>query len=535
VAQLRDLGAEKGLAALTAAPHEALAPLVGAVGHSPKLIELVVGLGNWDRRREVAGRLPRNLRLAQDALLADAFERLRATPGALELVQQVGVFVPSADFAALRAVAENNLPKEKGADFDDALAAACATALLSRAPDPGGTLRYRLHPLVARYLDATDALRPPDDLLAAARRAHAAYFAEFAAPRWDMKKDENRAALDGEWENLQAGWREAEALHQAALAAGDAGGAREAAGWVKDYAMGLRDFVNLRGFWTEGRALLEAGVAAARQVGDKALEELLMCDQARLFRYLGNPQQARRLYEQSLNIRQKPKDTSNKARALHELARLDSQEGNGAAARARYEESLAIKRRIGDVQGEAATLHALARLDAQAGHRATARARYEKSLAIKRHIGDVQGEAATLHQLANLDVQAGDIVAARSRYEQSLVLERRIGDVQGEARTLRNLGHLDRTVGDRSKARHLYEQSLDLFRRCGDVEGEASVQRTLGTLLCEEEAWTEGLAMLRAAVATYTQLEMPRELGRVRKELARYERKTPPGVRDTGG
>jgi hypothetical protein len=116
---LRKLSPEKGLAALAQDNDAALSPLVNAVHRNPYMIEILLGLGDIVRIRETPARLPTDLRHAQDALLADAFARLRATPGALELVQQVGVFVPSADFAALRDVAGANLPR--GAYFDDAL------------------------------------------------------------------------------------------------------------------------------------------------------------------------------------------------------------------------------------------------------------------------------------------------------------------------------------------------------------------------------------------------------------------------------
>jgi hypothetical protein len=88
---------------------------------------------------------------------------------------------------------------------------------------------------------------------------------------------------------------------------------------------------------------------------------------------------------------------------------------------------------------------------------------------------------------------------------------------------------------DPATARPNFEQSLALFRRCGDVEGIASVHMWFGGLLCEEGAWAEGLAMLRAAVATYTRLGMPQELGWGRECLEYYERLAPPGVAGAGG
>ncbi|KYG02166.1 hypothetical protein BE21_55310 [Sorangium cellulosum] len=110
---------------------------------------------------------------------------------------------------------------------------------------------------------------------------------------------------------------------------------------------------------------------------------------------------------------------------LHELAMREAQQGRVDEARTLYERSLELKRRAGDVQGEAPTLHELAVLDAQQGRVDEARALYERALELKRRVGDVQGEAPTLHQIAVLDADQGRVDEARALYERALELERR--------------------------------------------------------------------------------------------------------------
>ncbi len=93
---------------------------------------------------------------------------------------------------------------------------------------------------------------------------------------------------------------------------------------------------------------------------------------------------------------------------------------------------------------------------------------------------------------------------------------------------------MERNAGNITQARAYYEESLALFQELGDALGEANVKLNFGGLLCDEGAWAEGLTMLHAAVATYTRLEMPRELGLAKDTLAQYEQQAPPGVADTG-
>lgn len=508
---------------LVAAPDAELLPLVNAVSRNPKLIELLAARDNYARLRTVVDALPPQINRQRDLLLEDAFARVKAIPGTLTLLQQVPIFVPDANLDALRAVCSHNLPAD--ADFDAALDTTLNTAILS-ADHLSGDARYHLHPLVQDYLQA--AFPTPPQLHAAAEAAHAVYFAQFAQERSDETIVANRDDLTREWENIGIGWRRAQALRLAALQAGDQQEAQRAAMWVVDYGIGLYNFINLRGLWIEGQELLAASVEAARQLGDKANECLLLVWQALFMIRQGENNAALQLCEQSLAISKSEGDIGNEAHALHMKGIVLAQQGDIVGARACFEESLALKRRVGDVQGQGWALYELGVLEVQDGNTDEARARFEEGLIFSRRFGDRQAEAWMLHKLAGLDAQAGNVAGARARYDESLRLKRLIRDTRGEADTLRDLGHLAMQENNWVSARTLYSQSVALFRYIGNAEGEASARVAFGELLCEHGELAAGLAMLGAAVTIFERLGMPRELTETRATLERFELRASP-------
>lgn len=513
---------------LATATFSDLAPLAAAAFYNPKLIELLVGLGDFSRIKEAAARLPSSLRETRQSLLSDAFAILQETPGALILLQYVSIFVPSADYASLQAICGPNLPID--ADLETALDVALSTALLTRnSTSTAGTLYY-LHAIVQGYLSDTAYLRPPDELIDQATAAHSAYFARFTLEHADVNNEVHKAALLVEWENIQVGWRRAEARRQSTFSQRSNKPSNdevlEAARWITEYAMGLRTFVMVYGLWREGQDLLVAGIEAAQQLGnnfDRIALLKLMNNLAWIIGKEGNLARARALYMQSLELCKRDNDIQNAAWALHEIGRIDMLLGDLPTARAEYEQSVHLSGMVSDVQTNTRTLHMLALLEALEGNIPHARYQLEQCLKIQHQISDMYGVALTLHELGTLDAQAGKADEARKRFEVSLQISRQLGNVVEEARNLHTLGCLARAVGQLTEARHNLERSLQMRKQIGDVAGEAETQLELGRLLFNMSHSKEGLAMLHSAVRVYEQLKMPRELAEARSTLQEYE------------
>jgi tetratricopeptide (TPR) repeat protein len=91
-----------------------------------------------------------------------------------------------------------------------------------------------------------------------------------------------------------------------------------------------------------------------------------------------------------------------------------------AEARRLYDESLEIKRRLGNQSGIAITLHELGRLAQNEGKLTEARRLYDESLEIARRLGDQSGIAITLGQLGLLAEDEGDKAEAARLTREAL-------------------------------------------------------------------------------------------------------------------
>ena len=202
---------------------------------------------------------------------------------------------------------------------------------------------------------------------------------------------------------------------------------------------------------------------------------------ARANQTLGNSEEALTQYRSALALAERDAvDEYSHAAVIHNLANMEVQAGNVDEARRLYNESLTIKEAIGDAQGKAATLHALANMEVQAGNVDEARRLYNESLTINETIGDAQGKAATLHELANMEVQAGNVDEARRLYSESLTINETIGNAQGKAATLANLGHLDFAAGDQAEADGHNLEAATILLRIGAVPDALTVIGNLG-------------------------------------------------------
>jgi tetratricopeptide (TPR) repeat protein len=96
-------------------------------------------------------------------------------------------------------------------------------------------------------------------------------------------------------------------------------------------------------------------------------------------------------------------------------------------ARQLYEQSLDRMNRYRDQRGIAANMHNLGRLARQKGDTESARSHYEKSLEINRGLGIPRAIAGDLRGLAAVAEQQGDDTRAGRLYLQALSILRRLG------------------------------------------------------------------------------------------------------------
>ncbi|HEY7340867.1 MAG TPA: tetratricopeptide repeat protein [Ktedonobacterales bacterium] len=244
----------------------------------------------------------------------------------------------------------------------------------------------------------------------------------------------------------------------------------------------LNDYLDLGGHWNTGMRLRSWQLVACRVVGDRRDEGRILNNLGTLARRLGQPDEARRYYEQALAIRREVGDRAGEAVTLSNRGLLADGRGQKAEAKAYYEQALAIQQEIGARSGAGITLNNLGALADDLGQKEQARSYYEQALAILQEVGNRAGEGSTLNNLGELARSLGQLEQARDYYEQALAITREVGNRAMEGTTLNNLGTLTYGLGQPDEARDYYEQALVIRREVGDRAGEGTTLNNLGLL-----------------------------------------------------
>jgi len=436
----------------------------------------------------------------QDMNAADLLKALRSRP--FDVVGPVrAAFDVSYDrltqpqqrlFAALSVFAGPDFSAEAVQSlFDEDLALELGTlvgvSLLRRDQATG---RYSIHPLLKQYargkLEGEDALQ----------LRLAAYYAQFTDAH-DRPTEEHLNAVALDFLNIRGSveWCLARSKGQSAALL------------LTELVFNLEYFLRVRGYWTERVSWGEAGVEAAKLLGNDQRLAIIAGILAIAYYQKGDLERARLGHLDAKDAFQRLKDDSNVAQALHMLGILAQQQGHTDEARNLYQQSLDIRKRLGYQQGIAQSLHNLAVLAQGQGHPDEARDLYQQSLDIKKRLGDHHGIAETLGQLGILAQAQGRTDEAVQLYQQSLDIAKRLGDQQGIARTLHQLGMLAYSQGRTDEAVQLYQQSLDIKKRLGDQRGIASTLTALGLSASGAGNPQEAARLLSEALQAFQRLD----------------------------
>ncbi len=434
------------------------------------------------------------------------------------LLRRLAVFVGGFCPRAAEAVCAGG--EVQSADVPDLLGRLMSRSLLvcDAGPDQA---RFRLLETIRAY--AGDRLEEAGES-AGSRAAHARFYmalaeraeVELAGPRqehWFARLEAERANLRAaiEW-SLGCGQSE----------------------WALRLAGSLVLFWRVRCHFSEGRDLLEAGVAAANG-GAPALRARALWGSGFLAHMIGDDDAAVRRLEECLALFQQPDDVRGRARALLVLGNC-RQFRSDARAVPLLEESARLAREAGDSWCLA---HALALTGfeyASLNQMPSARPFFEEGLRVARSAGDAQGLRFGLLGLGRVALVQGEYGAAEALFEEAMALARRLGEEYIETTALTFLGELALGRGDHERARALHDEalarlgdagppgaSLDLpllsariHHAEGDLRGarcgfEAVIARTekdrtsipalqgLGELAAEEGEPAEAIAVLQSA------------------------------------
>ena len=283
------------------------------------------------------------------------------------------------------------------------------------------TRRYRLHDLMRDF--ARQKLAVEERYEASLR--HARHYLDVLRHCDDLYLKGGDSLMSGlALFDLERGDVEAGLTWAAENAAGDSA----AAGICNDYPDAGVYCFGLRQHPLEWIRWLEAGLAAARRLGDRAGESAHLGNLGVAYRNLGEHRRAITYYEQHLGIAREIGDRRGEGNALGNLGIAYKDLGEYRRAITYCEQHLGIAREIGDRRGEGNALGNLGVAYNNLGEHRRAIEHYGQVLQIARAIGDRQREGYTFWNMSLTIDALGDRKEAIKLAEASLKIKEEIED-----------------------------------------------------------------------------------------------------------
>jgi tetratricopeptide (TPR) repeat protein len=230
----------------------------------------------------------------------------------------------------------------------------------------------------------------------------------------------------------------------------------------------LREFWEVRGFYSEGRAFLEQALTQCAEASTSARASARSATAA-FADWQGDFHRQEELLQEALVMFRQLGDTRGIASSLQGLAWVASRKGASIASIQLLEESVMLLRELGDKEALAWSLNHLADILGTQGEYSRATALFEESLALFKELGNKRGIAACLQQLALwLQAAGGNQTTIHARLEEILALHTELGDKNGMAFYYWISGREALSRGDAATAQAQMEQSLALFQEMGD-------------------------------------------------------------------
>jgi len=243
-------------------------------------------------------------------------------------------------------------------------------------------------------------------------------------------------------------------------------------------------FWAIRGYLGEGSSWLDKLMTLGEEIPNPLRAKIQMASGWLAFEG-GHYEQARRMYEASLNGWRETEELRPIADLLNRLGHTVQQQGDFTNAEIYCQESMRVYEQLGDLHGIALSLNRLGHIAQLQGDFARAATLVEESLMHRRELDDKRGMASCLNALGELARVQGDLDGADGRYRECLALCQELGDKRCVAGVSHNLGHMRQQQGDYENAQALFGEALLLYQ---EMEHEEGVALTLGGLAGVAEA-----------------------------------------------
>ena len=243
---------------------------------------------------------------------------------------------------------------------------------------------------------------------------------------------------------------------------------RPAARVCSNYADGGIHCLALRQHPRELVVCLEAGLAAARSLGDRSSECIHLGNLGNAYSLLGEYYRAIEYYQQDLQIARDEGHRRTEGIALGNLGHTYSKLGEQALAIGYDEKALQIAREVGNRRDEGNVLGSLGDAYFSLGEYRQAVQYHEQHLKIAREVGDMPGEGEALGNLGAAYHSLGDCLLSIDCYKRQLQIAREVGHRHGECIALWNISSELDKLGHRKEAIDFAEDSLEIMEEIED-------------------------------------------------------------------
>ncbi|CAL9448963.1 Regulatory protein AfsR [Streptomyces sp. enrichment culture] len=276
--------------------------------------------------------------------------------------------------------------------------------------------------------------------------------------------------------------------------------------------LALAPYLHARGHMEDELGVLRKAVAAARRVGDPALEAAALTGMASPYGHLGRVREGLECAREALALAERAGDRSRTAFCLGRIGMFHNALGQYEHAIAALHRALVLLSRADAHDEECAVLASLGEAQAALGRHAEALQTSRLVVLHSRQNGDAYGELTGLLGEATAYAGAGRLDAALDRLAEASALARRTTTPDGQAPVLVQYADVYRRQGRHREALRAGHAALQLLRRIRRPALAAAVHNVIGTVHRDRGEYERGEGHHEKARRLAQQAGLRREL-----------------------
>ncbi len=219
-----------------------------------------------------------------------------------------------------------------------------------------------------------------------------------------------------------------------------------------------------------------------------------------------------------------------RAKIYHQLGMVAQEMREYQQARRYYQQALDLNIEFGARYEQASTYHQLGRFAEEMREYEQARRYYQQALDLNIEFGARYEQASTYHNLGMVAQQMREYEQARHYYQQALDIYIEFGARYWQADTYHQLGMVAEEMREYQQARRYYQQALDIYIEFSARYEQADTYHQLGRVAEEMREYQQARRYYQQALdiyiefsARYEQAKTYHQLGMVAQELREYE------------